>query len=283
MRLRPRGSHTLHFALIIHGHSPHVFTLSFLISPVVFVSSRVVHMVQPSSGKGDREQDTMDNNVNDNMEGVTNLSQLFAESNIHTIPPERIYKATPEERTEALQDMHGVSDTIQEEANIVEAKLRELDILLATFGNDEEERQAYDEAVRRNPEYVRSMRLAFLRGESFDVSKTRTRMLAHFTTRLSLFQTPDVLGRDIGLADLKSENDKFILKNGMIQLLPHEDRSGRAILFMYPYQEKLGTVPFDQQALVRNTRDPLACYRLIARPNHSNLLWIKLPALLMYV
>jgi hypothetical protein len=182
----------------------------------------------------DHDSTEEDNNPAPNISStVEQVSSLFAQTNLHTIPASRLTEISPEERMEALQDLHGASDVIEEPPSFVEEKLNELDRQLLLF-HDTEKREAYDEAMRQNEEYVLGLRLACLRAERFDVSKTVVRMLVHFSSRCRLFgENPEILGRDIRFSDLHQE-DKEGLRAGEFQLLTSTDRIGRPIIFVFP-------------------------------------------------
>jgi len=104
-------------------------------------------------------------------------------------------------------------------------------------------REAYDEALKQNESYVKDLRLAFLRAEKFDVHKAVIRMFAHYDMKWTLFQDPEILGRDIRFSDFSSPEDMNLLKQGMCQLLPLKDRVGRPIIFLY--SPRPGGTPYD--------------------------------------
>jgi len=169
---------------------------------------------------------------------MDDLSVAFAQQNLHQLPTSMIMGMTQEERENALESIHGVLDIPEELPDVVDAKLVEMDEMLAKL--DSSQRGAYDEAVKRNPTYVQELRLYFLRTESFDVAKAAHRMAAHFTARLTLFETEIVLGRDITLSDVLAWNDDVpLIESGAMQLLKHPDRAGRTILLIcagkFPY------------------------------------------------
>jgi hypothetical protein len=164
---------------------------------------------------------------------VEQVSSLFAQTNLHTIPSSRLNDISPEERMEALKDLHGALDVIDEPPFFVEEKLSELDRLLLIFDGTEE-RKAYDEAMRQNERYVLDLRLAFLRAERFNVSKTVVRMMTHFSLKYQLFdENAEILGRDIRFSDLVQEEEESV-RAGKFQLLAHRDRIGRPIIFNFP-------------------------------------------------
>ena len=175
------------------------------------------------------------------MNGTTDIDDLsgaFAEQNLHHLPTSKIMGMTQEERLQALQDLHGVLDVEEEHSDLVPTKLAEMDTLLSQL--DPGQRGAFDQAVLRSPAYVKRLRLTFLRAEAFDAAKASRRMAAHFESRLTFFETQDVLGRDIKLSDLSWRNEDIpLFQSGAIQLLKQPDRAGRSIILIcpgkYPY------------------------------------------------
>jgi hypothetical protein len=148
-----------------------------------------------------------------NMEG---LSAAFAEQNLHQLPTSMIMGMTQEERLHALHVIHGVVDVPEEHPDVVQPKLVEMDKMLTQL--DPSQRDAFDEAVKRNATYVHEFRLAVLRVEAFDTERAAQRMAAHFKARLVLFETVDVLGRDIKLSDLSRWNEEVpLIERGALQ------------------------------------------------------------------
>jgi hypothetical protein len=159
---------------------------------------------------------------------VDRVGHLFAQQNLHNIPVERMNRIPAEERTKALNDLHGVSHSENEETpDLIERCLDELDLELLLV----EPRDAYEEAMKQNPEYVKGLRLAFLRADDFQASKAAFRMARHFETKCVLFGRPR-LGRELTLEDL-SPGARSELRKGLVQLLPQKDRGGRAIFLHY--------------------------------------------------
>jgi len=175
------------------------------------------------------------------------LSAAFAEQNLHSLPSSTLLSMSAEERMQALQDIHGVLDIPEEDPAIVETKVKEMVQKLAQF--EPSRREALDEAIRQNPEYVERCRLAFLRAEEFDTEKAAQRMAAHFALRFELFETTDVLGRDMMISDLAARKEDLpMLENGAIQLLKHRDRIGRPIILFFP--ARLPYVPYHFPSMV---------------------------------
>jgi hypothetical protein len=199
-------------------------------------------------------------NISPTSSRVAQVSSLFAQTNLHTIPSSRLNEISQEERMEALQDLHGASDLVEEDPWFVEEKLNELDRQLLLF-DDTEKQKAYDEAARRNASYVLDLRLPFLRAEKFNISKTVVRMLAHFSLRYRLFdENPEILGRDIRFSDLHQE-DKDSVRAGKFQLLAHADRTGRPIIFVFPKKPSISPpdAPYSDHPWVSSVSSWVSC------------------------
>ena len=169
---------------------------------------------------------------------MKDLSAAFAQQNLHQLPTSMIMGMTQEERLHALESIHGVVDVPEELPDVIQAKLVEMDEILAKL--DPMQRGAFDEAVKRNPIYVQQFRLAFLRAGAYDAVKAAQRMAAHFISRRVLFGTDEVLGRDIKLSDLSAwSEDVPLIESGTLQLLKHPDSAGRSIILIcagkFPY------------------------------------------------
>ena len=130
------------------------------------------------------------------------------------------------ERDQILDDVHGVTDVIEETPEFVEDCIAQLGVSLASIPHKPE----YDLAMCLDADYVmnRKFRIMFLRSERFDVSRAATRLVKHFREKQRLFGT-EALCRDIEWKDLNQE-DRETLQSGFFQVLPLRDRAGRAIL-----------------------------------------------------
>ena len=132
-----------------------------------------------------------------------------------------------DQRSAAYEDLHGVADEIEETPQLIQSKLLELDQALATI----QEKSAFDRAMARSPEYVRSERLKFLRCENFDAPKAAKRMASFFETKLELWGD-ETLHRRITLNDF-NEDDLATLKSGVMQICSSRDSTGRAIMVYF--------------------------------------------------
>lgn len=163
-------------------------------------------------------------------------SRFFAQQNVHDIPSQKINELSAEERSEAFYDLHGVSVPLVEETpELIAEKLDDLDLEMFLV----EDRTAYDLAMEINADYVRGLRLRFLRAENFDTPQAAKRMALHFDFRLNMFGK-EVLGRDILLSDLPKV-ERELIEQGFMQVCSERDRVGRAVEIQM--MRKLGREP----------------------------------------
>jgi hypothetical protein len=143
-----------------------------------------------------------------------------------------------QERELSLNDIHGVSDVMDEEPGFVRAKMEEIEMELSKLTSNKGN-EAYMQAVAQNKEYVTSdkFRLEFLRAEMFDARLAAGRLVRFFDEKKKLFG-PDKLTKDIKLWDL-DKDDRKSLERGLGQILPQRDRAARRIIIWMPmiYQE----------------------------------------------
>jgi hypothetical protein len=146
-----------------------------------------------------------------------------------------MFELTGEERNEALQDIHGVSDAIVETPELVEKhrKLLEHELSLLV-SRPRQKTSAYQEARQQNPSYIGSaeFQVLFLRADRWDARGAAARLVSFLETKLELFG-PDLLTRQVMISDL-SKDDRKSLESGFFQLLSTRDVAGRAILVGTP-------------------------------------------------
>lgn len=175
------------------------------------------------------EKDSEVMNQNDGMEKIT---RMFAEQNLHHVPPSRLYELSPEERLAGLQDVHGASDLVEETLDFIQESLdamdRELDLVTTV------DRTAFDHARTHGPDFVKGLRLCFLRSEDFQIQRAARRMIGYFNSKLAAFGDKEILGREIRLSDLNDEKDRHALNVGLVQLLANRDRVGRPVVLINP-------------------------------------------------
>jgi hypothetical protein len=113
------------------------------------------------------------------------------------------------EREEALHDIHGVSDIMQETPDFVAKSMNDLEFYLMKHQNKS---SAFQMVWIEAQSYVKSLYLKFLRCDEFNIPKAGARVYLHFGTKLWLFGK-DKLGRDITLGDF-DKDDKDCYRAG---------------------------------------------------------------------
>jgi hypothetical protein len=134
-----------------------------------------------------------------------------------------------QERTLVYEEIHGVDDIVDETPEIVAECLQAFNEELRNI----QHKPAYDLAERMNVAYVSdcTLRLSFLRADYFNAKKAARPFVRFMFGKLEFFG-PSVLARPIFVSHL-DDDDMVCLKAGMFQLLPVQDRKGRAILMHF--------------------------------------------------
>jgi len=130
-----------------------------------------------------------------------------------------------QERTKTYEEIHGVSDYVDETPAFVEQCLWQLDMELSNIT----EKTAYYIAEQQNKAYVTDskFRLMFLRAACFHPQRAATRLVAFFEGKLRFFGL-EPLTRQLQWSDL-DQDDKTCFRAGHLQVLPTRDRSGRPV------------------------------------------------------
>jgi hypothetical protein len=138
-----------------------------------------------------------------------------------------------QERTNALEDLHGVAFVAEETPEVVDSRLAEFDWEITRRKN-----RTYGLAESLSKDYVsnREIRLMFLRADSFDVSTATTRFMNFLENKLALFGL-ERLTKRITLADL-TPDDLEVVESGFLQALADTDRSGRVCVCIFQQQRK---------------------------------------------
>ena len=144
------------------------------------------------------------------------------------------------ERNQALNELHGVSSTPNEDEEHIDEALGSLEHEINEIPSDN--KVAYDLAKSLSYEYVynRDFRVMFLRADRFDAKLAATRLVNFFQQKQYLFG-PRKLVQDITLNDLNGD-DIECLKSGVLQWLPYKDRSGRPVSITFPSIQKFRTI-----------------------------------------
>jgi len=158
------------------------------------------------------------------LEGV-NTSIGQASTSIDDLLNSKLNKMSLEERSSGLHDLHGVSPLEKEDSEMIRTKIREMNLALAAATQDT---IAYDKAVAMSREYVEGLKIKCLRAECYDSKGAADLLVRHFERKLMLF-SEDKLTKEITQDDLDPD-DLVTLRNGVFQILPQRDRSGRALI-----------------------------------------------------
>lgn len=134
-----------------------------------------------------------------------------------------------QERQSEIEELHGVSQLLQEDQNSVERSLQELDTRLNAIKNG----SCYEVAEAMDTRHVanKNFRLMFLRADRYDSVAAATRMIRFFDMKECLFGR-EKLVRDITFSDL-DEDDREVLRTGSVQVLDRKDTAGRQILMVW--------------------------------------------------
>jgi hypothetical protein len=144
-------------------------------------------------------------------------------------------KMSLNEREKVFEDLHGVSDLVDESPELVAACLDELELGIAKIRR----RDAYVAAASKDSSYTssRTLRLKFLRAEHFDSNRAAARLVGFFEAKLEAFG-PDPLARDLLLSDL-DKDDRTCLQSGLMTLAV-KDVAGRGIMTWMPMLKEEG-------------------------------------------
>ena len=137
-----------------------------------------------------------------------------------------MYQVSMKERDEAVHDLHGVADVLDEKPEFIVERLKKLDEELEKIKS----KKAYYIAKSISLNYASNnkIRLQFLRADNYDVKNAATRLVAFFESKLEIFGK-EKLTKDILLSDFSKE-DLADFEKGYLHLLPQRDRAGRAII-----------------------------------------------------
>lgn len=140
---------------------------------------------------------------------------------------EELSKLSFKEREEAYEDVHGVSELVQETPELIQSSLQQMDHQLKVL-ND---KYAYALAESLSKGYVtdRGLRLKFLRAALFNPKNAASRMAQHFQCKLDMFGS-DKLVNDITLEDLGDDGMEAISQGMGQHVLPSRDTQGRAVV-----------------------------------------------------
>ncbi len=170
-----------------------------------------------SQKKWKRKSSIPDDVDNNSSSDHPDLSSLIASE---------LTKLSLEDRVKALEEVHGVVETIKEDPEEIKRLMDQVKEELKRLRY----KQAYEKAAFlsstyvNNPEFV----LHFLRADNNNPRHAAIRLAEHFKFKLELFGE-HTLVRDILYEDLTAD-EQLILNSGFIQKLPALDTAGRQIV-----------------------------------------------------
>mmetsp|Transcript_9341 Transcript_9341/g.23245 ORF Transcript_9341/g.23245 Transcript_9341/m.23245 type:complete len:592 (+) Transcript_9341:191-1966(+) len=170
-----------------------------------------------SQKKWKRKSSIPDDVDNNSSSDHPDLSSLIASE---------LTKLSLEDRVKALEEVHGVVETIKEDPEEIKRLMEQVKEELKRLRY----KQAYEKAAFlsstyvNNPEFV----LHFLRADNNNPRHAAIRLAEHFKFKLELFGE-HTLVRDILYEDLTAD-EQLILNSGFIQKLPALDTAGRQIV-----------------------------------------------------
>ncbi|CAJ1946183.1 unnamed protein product, partial [Cylindrotheca closterium] len=139
-------------------------------------------------------------------------------------------KLSLKERERAYEDVHGISQPIDETPKTIADLMQKLMFELASIKS----KPAFDIAKQLSEDFVtnHAFLLSFLRAECYDATKAAARMVKYFETKKELFGA-EMLTKTITFEDLDSDTQKVVAR-GSISLLPSRDTLGRYVYVSSP-------------------------------------------------
>jgi hypothetical protein len=163
-------------------------------------------------------------------------------------------RMTAGEREIVYDDIHGVRNLRMEETTPL--KLLECLSLMNDAIKRIDNKSAYDEACKLKSRYVlrnNQFRIIFLRAEEYDIDKAAQRFVNYLDVFYNFFGTKALM-RPIYYNDLE-KNDQTHVREGVHQLLPCRDRTGRRIM------TRIGNMGSpDQSQSTPSVRTYVGCY-----------------------
>jgi hypothetical protein len=144
-----------------------------------------------------------------------------------TVIAQAMNNLTIQEREHAYEDMHGVSEMVQETPQLIAETLYQMEHCLQKIHH----KPAYDLAISIGGDYVRDPKLLlmFLRADRFDPELAAKRLIKFMDWKLKLFGRDKLCQWHIGLDEL-GDDAKFMVESGIMQTLPSRDSRGRVVI-----------------------------------------------------
>ena len=156
---------------------------------------------------------------------------------VDEILSKELEKLSVQEHESILFDVHGISSATEEDAELLETKLKEMkDHLEVLDGNE-----AYLETVALDPSYAAESRLMYLRGENYNARSAAEKLVQRFEAKKEYFGGGSILAREIRWTDL-TETAQKVVESGYLVASTVRDSSGRAVIFSTSQYERNSTV-----------------------------------------
>eukprot|EP00980_Cylindrotheca_fusiformis_P002891 scaffold675_cov103-Cylindrotheca_fusiformis.AAC.2 len=165
-----------------------------------------------------------------------------ADASVNVILAVELEKLSLKEREKVYEDVHGVSDVVQETPELIASCLQEMDHEINLI----EKKDAYEQAKLQSFSFVydRQFRLAFLRCTSFNPRTAASHLVQYFSKRLEIFGTEKLTKSNINLEDI-GEKATRVVELGSMQILPNRDSKGRAVVVSMPVALEPAMTVFD--------------------------------------
>lgn len=171
------------------------------------------------------------------------FSKLFGKDIVDVVDQflsDEFNRLSLEEKDRVLFEIHGIASN--DDPEDLEQYFSDLQRYLCQIP----EKNAFEAAKYYITDYIKSIRLMFLRSVRFDAKTAAEKLVNHFEMKQLLFGRGEILARDIRYSDL-CDGDIKILETGFMQVLPIRDDTGRPIMFVRPGL-KTHELPFQDHA-----------------------------------
>eukprot|EP00980_Cylindrotheca_fusiformis_P029140 scaffold22737_cov120-Cylindrotheca_fusiformis.AAC.3 len=131
------------------------------------------------------------------------------------------------EREKVYEDVHGVSDAIQETPELIASCMEQMDHQIGLI----QDKDAYEQAKLQSFDCVTNgkLRLAFLRSTSFNPESAALQLVQYFRKKLDIFGPEKLTRSSITLEDIGVAATRMS-ELGRLQILPNRDSNGRAVV-----------------------------------------------------
>ncbi|KAG7371364.1 hypothetical protein IV203_019934 [Nitzschia inconspicua] len=161
----------------------------------------------------------------------TDVTQMITPSNIDNVLIQELNELSLNDREKTMEEIHGAhAQTVaqHEQPDKIQESLRQM--RLEVQNTPPINKQAFEIAIAKDPRYVDHDKfwIRFLRAEEYDPRKAANRMMSFLEFNREFFGE-HVLTRPVCQRDLSPAAIRTMTEEGMFQILPFRDNSGRRI------------------------------------------------------